>query len=70
MKDTGANQEKKKAAALKAAERILSGQRVGLGTGSTATFFIEELGRRVREEGLQIECVATSYSSQEKALHQ
>ena len=68
MKDTGANQEKKKAAALKAAERILSGQRVGLGTGSTAAFFIEELGRRVREEGLQIECVATSYSSQERAL--
>ena len=63
MKDTSAMPELKKAAALQAAALVKSGQKVGLGTGSTAAFAIEELGRRRREEGLQIECVATSFQS-------
>lgn len=36
---------------------------VGLGTGTTATLFIRELGRRVGTEGLRIRAVATSEAS-------
>ncbi len=39
----------KKAAAVAAVERIQSGQVVGLGTGSTVRYFIEELGERLRQ---------------------
>ena len=35
-----------------AATYIESGMTVGLGTGSTAYYFVEEIGRRVKEEGL------------------
>ena len=37
-----------------AATYIESGMTVGLGTGSTAYYFVEEIGRRVKEEGLDI----------------
>jgi len=40
---------------------------VGLGTGSTADFFIAELARRQSEEGLQVSCVASSIVSMLKA---
>lgn len=56
----------KKAAAIFAAGRIENGQRVGLGTGTTASYFIEELAKRHRE-GLSLLCVATSLASQELA---
>jgi len=65
MKDASANEAGKREVGLRAAALIKSTQRVGLGTGSTAAFFIQELGRRVREEGLNISCVATSFSSAE-----
>ncbi len=45
-----------------AAERVEEGMRVGLGTGSTATMFIQALGERVRQ-GLKIRCVASSDAS-------
>jgi ribose 5-phosphate isomerase A len=45
---------------IKAAEFVKNGMIVGLGTGSTAAFFVEELGRRVRDENLQITGVTTS----------
>ena len=64
MKQADANQDLKKAAGIRAASFVQSGMRVGLGTGSTAAFLIEELGRRKREENLQIVCTATSFSSQ------
>lgn len=50
----------KRAAARLAVGLVESGMRVGLGTGSTAAHFIDQLGARVRAEGLDIECVATS----------
>lgn len=50
-----------------AAQRIESGMLVGLGTGSTANFFIEALARRQRDEDLQIEVVASSIVSTLKA---
>lgn len=52
---------------LKAAEAALKevadGQVLGIGTGSTVAIFIGLLGRKVKEEGLDILCVPTSYQS-------
>ncbi len=50
----------KNAAAERASTLIASGMRVGLGTGSTATFLVKSLGERVRSEGLDVVCVPTS----------
>lgn len=47
---------------LKAAAEARDGMIVGLGTGSTATWFIRELGRRIREEKLSILCVSSSFA--------
>ncbi len=54
--------EAKLLAAQRAAERIQDGMNVGLGTGSTATLFIRELGKRV-QSGLRIQAIATSDAS-------
>jgi ribose 5-phosphate isomerase A len=56
-------EEAKKGAALKAVKLIEDGQIIGLGTGSTVYYAIEELGRRVREEELNILGVSTSTQS-------
>lgn len=45
---------------LKAAAEARDGMIVGLGTGSTATWFVRELGRRIREEKLSILGVSSS----------
>ncbi len=54
--------EAKLLVAKRAAGLISSGMKVGLGTGSTATLFIRELGQAVRN-GLRIEAIATSDES-------
>lgn len=41
--------------------------RLGLGTGSTTAFAIEALGRRVREDGLDIAGVPTSFAAERLA---
>lgn len=46
---------------IRAASYVSSGMVVGLGTGSTANHFLHELGRRVREEQLAVQVVASSY---------
>jgi ribose 5-phosphate isomerase A len=46
-----------------AVEPITGGMLVGLGTGRAATRGIHALARRVNDEGLRVECVATSESS-------
>lgn len=56
----------KKAVGYKAAELIESGMLVGLGTGTTAFYFIERLIQRCRE-GLRIRAVASSNHSLEQA---
>lgn len=56
----------KQLVALQAAKYVESGMLVGLGTGSTANYFIEELARRQRDEGLKITTAASSTIS---ALH-
>jgi ribose 5-phosphate isomerase A len=50
----------KRAAALAAVDLIRDGMVVGLGTGSTAKFFVEALAARVQEERLHLRCVPTS----------
>lgn len=56
----------KKAAAIAAADEVRPGMLVGLGTGSTAYFLIEELGRRFAG-GLEFRAVATSLASEQQA---
>ena len=46
---------------------VLDGMNVGLGTGSTVKYTILELGRRVRDEGLNIQGVPTSLATKELA---
>jgi len=55
--------EAKRLVAKRAAELVRDGQRVGLGTGSTATLFIRELGARVQRGELKVRCVASSDAS-------
>ncbi len=54
--------EAKLAVARRAVEFVEDGMRVGLGTGTTATMFIRELGAKV-QAGLKIRCVASSDAS-------
>lgn len=53
-------EELKKIAGVTAAQYVKDGMIVGLGTGSTAYYFVEEIGRRVNEEGLEVVGVTTS----------
>ncbi len=50
-----------------AAALVQDGMLIGLGTGSTANYFIEAVARRCRDEGLKIEAVASSVVSTIKA---
>ncbi|WP_426325854.1 ribose-5-phosphate isomerase RpiA [Pedobacter sp. R-06] len=56
----------KLAAALAAVKFVKDGDVVGLGTGSTTTFAIKELGKRVKE-GLKIKAAASSIRTEELA---
>jgi ribose 5-phosphate isomerase A len=56
----------KRAAGKKAAEWIQDGMIVGLGTGSTAAFFIESLIERCKK-GLKLTAVASSHASADLA---
>ena len=54
-------EELKKAAAIRAVDFVRTGMLVGLGTGSTAEFAIEELSRRIKDGLLSdISCVPSS----------
>lgn len=57
----------KEAVGIHAARLVENGMRVGLGTGSTTAFAIKELGRRVRDEGLRINGVPTSFAAERLA---
>lgn len=50
----------KRAAAEAAVDAVTDGMAVGLGTGSTAAFFVRALGVRARERGWTLRCVSTS----------
>lgn len=49
--DKAAQDKLKKEAGIEAAKLVSDGMIVGLGTGSTVKFLVDELGRRVNEEG-------------------
>ncbi len=60
MNDLSPQDRAKRAAALRAAEMVEDGMKLGLGTGSTAAFLVRGLGERARDEGLRVVAVATS----------
>ena len=51
-------------AARRALELVTSGMTLGLGSGSTATLWIQLLGEQVREHGLNIRAIASSEDSE------
>lgn len=57
----------KQLVAIEAAKHVQADMLIGLGTGSTANFFIDELARRQQEEGLQVTAVASSTVSSYRA---
>lgn len=57
----------KQRVAIHAANYVQDDMLVGLGTGSTANFFIEELARRQQEEHLKLTTVSSSTISMIKA---
>ena len=59
--------ELKKAVGYRAAEFVESGQRLGLGTGSTVHFYLERLGERIRTEGLHVVGIPTSLQTETEA---
>ena len=63
MKNTDSNQEIKRLVGEAAAKLVQDGMVCGIGTGSTVAFLIEALGKRVREEKLQLTGVPTSFQS-------
>jgi len=62
-----AHEQEKEAAARASLKFVKEGQVVGLGTGSTATYFIKLLAEEVKK-GLRIRGIPTSIRSQELAL--
>lgn len=59
-------EEQKQAAAERALELVRPGMVIGLGTGTTARYFIDGLARKVRA-GLRIRAVVTSIASRRQA---
>ena len=57
----------KQAVAIRAAKYVKNGMLVGLGTGSTANYFIEELARRQKDDQLKVTTIASSNVSMIKA---
>jgi ribose 5-phosphate isomerase A len=57
----------KRAVGEAAAHLVADGMRLGLGTGSTTAYAIESIGRRVREEGLHVVGVPTSFAAERRA---
>ncbi len=57
----------KQLVAIEAAKLAFNGMVIGLGTGSTANYFIEALAERQAKEGLKIQTVASSTISAIKA---
>jgi|SRR5689334_2790857 len=60
------NNEIKERSGIYAADFVKSGMTIGLGTGSTVFFLIEELGKRV-QQGLQLTVVPTSRQTETMA---
>lgn len=63
MKNASSNDSGKKNAGFKAAEYVKDGMVLGLGTGSTTHYFIEKVGMRIKEEGINVMGIPTSFQS-------
>lgn len=50
-----------------AAAMVEDGMALGLGTGSTTAFALQEIGRRIREDGLRVRGVPTSFAAERLA---
>ena len=59
----GWREEAKKRAALEAIKHLKDGFTLGLGSGSTATYAIREIGRKIQQEDLRILGIPTSYQA-------
>jgi ribose 5-phosphate isomerase A len=57
----------KRAAGREAATLVHDGMRLGLGTGSTAAYALEAIGRRIHDNGLSVEGVPTSFEAERLA---
>ncbi|HEX4039926.1 MAG TPA: ribose-5-phosphate isomerase RpiA [Acidobacteriaceae bacterium] len=65
MNDEPGKREKLKLrAAQRALELVIPGMTVGLGSGSTASLWIQLLGEQVRDHGLRIRAIASSEKSE------
>jgi len=60
----------KRAAGVQAASMISDGMHVGLGTGSTTSYALVEIGRRIREESLKIVGTPTSFAAEFQARNE
>jgi ribose 5-phosphate isomerase A len=63
LKNRQSNTECKRFVATAGSRLVQDGMLAGIGTGSTMALLIEDLGRRVQEEGLKITAVPTSFQS-------
>ena len=68
MKDASANSNAKRLAGEAAADLVKDGMVVGLGTGSTVAWTIKRLGQRIKEEGIEILGVPTSFQAENLAI--
>ena len=66
--DKHINNHHKKLAAQKALSFIENGQKIGLGTGSTAEIFIDLLADYIKDKAISVTCIATSNRSFEQAM--
>ncbi|KID42457.1 ribokinase [Fructilactobacillus fructivorans] len=60
-------EKEKKQAAEYAAAQVPNHIVLGLGSGSTAAYFVKAINERIKKEGLDIQCVATSVGTEKLA---
>ena len=61
-------EQMKQKTAIEAVNEVKNGSIVGLGSGSTIAYAIEELGRKIKEERMDIRGIPTSYTTMKLAV--
>jgi len=56
-------EEAKRNAALEAVKQVKDNSMIGLGSGSTAAYAIEQIGNRIKREKIRVSAVPTSYQA-------
>ncbi|TET21096.1 ribose 5-phosphate isomerase A [Candidatus Bathyarchaeota archaeon] len=67
--NVGWREEAKKKASLEAVKHIKDGFTIGLGSGSTVAYTIQEIGKRIQQRKLRILGVPTSHQAMMLAVH-